>query len=322
MTMDEVNDKFPMMKYKSWVSQRAREGLPTAGGVVAPDSRPNSTHDASGIVPDISTKDRRSTEERPSDIASVKASPAKPDGDAIKDSEKEATSAGVDDLSIKKPHDLQRVPSEDDDDVDEHINAALPPECLGTPGDTCAICIDTLEDDDDVRGLTCGHAFHAVCVDPWLTSRRACCPLCKADYYTPKPRPNAEGDGATPNNAALDPRINSRMNLPSALPTAWFRGSSNTSRSNTSRLRLPGDSRRQRRGIQDQNQVPTEGTSAGNVSEVTESQPGMFTSVRQALRFGRRNNNQAVSQTDSAPAAETVTPSQLESGNRTATTAP
>jgi hypothetical protein len=34
-------------------------------------------------------------------------------------------------------------------------------------------------------------------VDPWLTSRRACCPLCKADYYVPKPRPEgAEADEA------------------------------------------------------------------------------------------------------------------------------
>ena len=82
--------------------------------------------------------------------------------------------------------------SEEDDDDDDHIHTAVPPELLTNPGDSCAICIDTLEDDDDVRGLTCGHAFHASCLDPWLTSRRACCPLCKADYYVPKPRPEGE----------------------------------------------------------------------------------------------------------------------------------
>jgi hypothetical protein len=58
--------------------------------------------------------------------------------------------------------------------------------------------LDIIEDDDDIRGLACGHAFHASCVDPWLTSRRACCPLCKADYYVPKPRPQpAEGPSAS-----------------------------------------------------------------------------------------------------------------------------
>lgn len=48
---------------------------------------------------------------------------------------------------------------------------------------SCAICLDTYEPDDVVRGLICGHVFHAECVDPWLTRRRACCPICKRDYY-------------------------------------------------------------------------------------------------------------------------------------------
>lgn len=48
---------------------------------------------------------------------------------------------------------------------------------------TCAICLEFIEDDDIVRGLVCGHVFHAECLDPWLTKRRACCPMCKRDYY-------------------------------------------------------------------------------------------------------------------------------------------
>ncbi|CAD1813623.1 unnamed protein product [Candida parapsilosis] len=47
---------------------------------------------------------------------------------------------------------------------------------------SCAICLEVLEDDDVVRGLICGHVFHAICLDPWLTKRRACCPMCKRDY--------------------------------------------------------------------------------------------------------------------------------------------
>lgn len=48
---------------------------------------------------------------------------------------------------------------------------------------TCAICLEVFGGDDIVRGLVCGHVFHAACVDPWLIQRRACCPICKRDYY-------------------------------------------------------------------------------------------------------------------------------------------
>lgn len=61
--------------------------------------------------------------------------------------------------------------------------------------DTCAICIETMDDMDSVRLLTCGHIFHSECIDPWLTVRRACCPLCKADYYVPKPADENDEQG-------------------------------------------------------------------------------------------------------------------------------
>lgn len=47
----------------------------------------------------------------------------------------------------------------------------------------CAICLDDLEDNDNVRGLLCGHVFHDLCIDPWLTKRKGCCPTCKKDLY-------------------------------------------------------------------------------------------------------------------------------------------
>ena len=45
MTMDEVNERFPLTKYKNWVATRAMEGLPTAGGVTGPPSRTGSRND-------------------------------------------------------------------------------------------------------------------------------------------------------------------------------------------------------------------------------------------------------------------------------------
>jgi len=209
MTMDEVNEKFPMVKYKTWVLERKRDGLPTAGGISA--SRANSIRSVEGIVPEQPSSTRQSADESISDThpkadSTTQTQAQSTDKEQQKPSSENPTTTattGVDKnaSTTNDPSDVPAVQtvensssknrsSEDDDEEDDdQINAAMDPDMIGSSGDTCAICIDTLEDDDDVRGLTCGHAFHAVCLDPWLTNRRACCPLCKADYYTPKARP-------------------------------------------------------------------------------------------------------------------------------------
>ena len=210
MSMDEVNERFPLTKYKIWRSGREKSGLPAAGGITAPPSRAASIREHSELK-------RVSTE-----------APATEDGDSASrpshentvnrplssiDGTDEQTSHTPDRNTIsheKSPrlHFEKRVsretnvakgppptvtPAAVSDDADDPIEeAGIPAEYANKPGDSCAICIDTLEDDDDVRGLTCGHAFHAGCLDPWLTSRRACCPLCKADFYIPKPRNNEQ----------------------------------------------------------------------------------------------------------------------------------
>ncbi|KAJ4307870.1 hypothetical protein N0V84_012444 [Fusarium piperis] len=340
MTMDEVNDKFPMMKYKTWVSDRAREGLPTTGGVSAPPTRPNSIREADGIVPDFSAKERDSTDGPPS----TRAVAAKGEGEATGANETAETPAPTTTAAVvadSKPKDekpketpatttetgqtsteqttnnnhLQRVSSEDtDDDDDDHIDGALPPECLEAPGDTCAICIDTLEDDDDVRGLTCGHAFHAVCLDPWLTSRRACCPLCKADYYVPKPRPvpEASNDAAANNGSSFDPRNNPRFNLPAAIRSAWVRGPRSAQNA------TPSSEAPQRRRSERRPEGAEQATQPDQTQQTTEaprtSNGGVLSSVRGAFRFGRRRQDQPPSQSNGT--AEIATPSQLEAANR------
>jgi hypothetical protein len=87
------------------------------------------------------------------------------------------------------------------DEEDSHLPDAL----LQTTGDNCAICIETLEDEDEVRGLTCGHCYHQTCLDPWLTQRRASCPLCKADYFIPKP--NTETEAGESGNGLTSPGV-------------------------------------------------------------------------------------------------------------------
>ena len=188
MTMEEVNEKFPLTKYKTWRSNRAEEGLPTAGGITTDatsrpasireprESKEESKTEALQPINTLSTVNEKQPEHgQPEEVAPNAAEPSTPRPKTAQ------SSHNPPETPIK-----QTTTNEDEDD--DHIQTAVPAEQLPDPGDACAICIDTIEDDDDVRGLHCGHAFHASCVDPWLTSRRACCPLCKADYYVPKPR--------------------------------------------------------------------------------------------------------------------------------------
>ena len=214
MTMDEVNERFPLTKYKNWVMSRASEGLPTEGGVTAPPSRAGSVKGVEGALPSVPVESKPIPEDAkgvPAPVVDAKAV-AKPTETKGAAEEKNTLEQVQTTTSTVGKHATRT--SEDEDDEDDHIHTAVPPELLTNPGDSCAICIDILEDDDDIRGLTCGHAFHAGCLDPWLTSRRACCPLCKADYYVPKPRPEGE--------AAEGERTSRRGNrMPAAPQPAW-----------------------------------------------------------------------------------------------------
>ena len=251
MTMDEVNARFPLTKYKAWMSTRAEEGLSTAGGVVVPAARATSLRNADGVLSDSDT--RASKEEvRPVTPATQTHTEGRDSPEILKSSPTNTSSVqhiGPDMQEPKAnhentehtpaptipPHVISHEGHEDDDmDDDDQIQIAVPTEMLANPGDSCAICLDTLEDDDDVRGLTCGHAFHASCLDPWLTSRRACCPLCKADYYVPKPRPEgeaaAEADRVAGRRTAGNPDIQ--------VPQYAFMGRAR--RGDRPRLLLPG----------------------------------------------------------------------------------
>lgn len=45
----------------------------------------------------------------------------------------------------------------------------------------CVICLEAFKIGDEVRELPCHHEYHTMCIDPWLTSKSAECPLCKFD---------------------------------------------------------------------------------------------------------------------------------------------
>jgi len=216
MTTEEVNERFPTTKYKAWRAQREVEGLSTAGGIqTQPNSRaasvrsveitPPSPRDSMGqssTFPDHAN-DKASTSDLTTMHPETDGPTATPAKDTVADGKMSAKDKRLSDMSeIEKnktndtEHDHEHD-EHDDEDEDDHVQSAVPEELLKSVGDSCAICLDSIEDDDDVRGLTCGHAFHTSCLDPWLTTRRACCPLCKADYYVPKPRPEGEATSGT-----------------------------------------------------------------------------------------------------------------------------
>lgn len=336
MTMDEVNERFPLTKYKNWVASRAREGLPTSGGVTAPPSRAGSVRLVEGIMPSSPTGTKQSTGTRPNtsgsddgEAAEIMITPATiivqgEFGGDRKSMEAKSIEEGIASPTVEDQNHLETVhtttstvdkhittTSENDDDEDDHIHTAVPPELLSNPGDSCAICIDTLEDDDDIRGLTCGHAFHAGCLDPWLTSRRACCPLCKADYYIPKPRP--EGEAAdTSENTRRSRR--ERANMPQPPQSAWT-GIRNPrlvfpGRLATPAAALPGDSY----GLQQSRIFTRRRTGAGGA----ESEGVANTSEAAGPRVWLPRISNPFRRNQAAPAEQTAspdpTPAQLEAG--------
>ncbi|KAI5295410.1 hypothetical protein KEM52_001480 [Ascosphaera acerosa] len=251
MTMDEVNDQFPLMKYKVWRSDRASKGLPTSGGISVPPSRaPSIKGEKDSSMPTveiIEDVDAELPSPLPTDTSRVSrsdsghlCSPASPSGydSTVSSNQSRFDKSSVLSSCLERLHlqgdsrgashperrddkdvtltSIQERPSyqsqrsrrshvpitsadsspnarphsdNGDSETDEPIHHAVMSECTDVSGDVCAICLDVIDDEDDIRGLKCDHTFHASCIDPWLTSRRACCPLCKADYYVPKPRP-------------------------------------------------------------------------------------------------------------------------------------
>ncbi|CAI6278873.1 unnamed protein product [Periconia digitata] len=338
MTMEEVNERFSLMKYKQWKASRENEGLPAAGGIAtAPQSRANSVKDVEGIVAPV--QDDGASDQKPAAALAQAQEPHTADASMQKEigtSDKAAKSTGEDQKQATEKdaalvqtqtatshYDPVKPSSADQDgdesDDDDPIRTAAAPEMLAEPGDTCAICLDVLEDDDDVRGLTCGHAFHASCVDPWLTSRRACCPLCKADYYVPKPR-------APTDNEALEQTTSNRrstgLRSPTVPPAVW-----NSSRVPFSRPRVivvatpdrrngndAGGLRQmfgfsRHRDRQDQSQATESVAPPPPTPNATPARArGPFSNL-----FSRRNGS---ANADSNTAAAQPTPGQLEAGNR------
>ena len=221
LKIDEVNERFPVMTYKAWRAQRERQGLSSEGGIApnqtvsatpfaTTESAPESTH-ATPLRVATPILDQEITQATPPDTLTEKNPrtevPEKEKAPLIitplqVEPEPEPPETPITPVASSSKHRDSTLSMDADDEDHNH----LPDELLGTSGDNCAICIELLEDDDEVRGLTCGHCYHQSCIDPWFTQRKASCPLCKADYYIPKPPPEPT-DASTNNNTSTSPAV-------------------------------------------------------------------------------------------------------------------
>lgn len=56
---------------------------------------------------------------------------------------------------------------------------------LGDDDHMCAVCLSSLEEEDEVRELcNCFHVFHKDCLDKWVHCGQTTCPLCRSSLVS------------------------------------------------------------------------------------------------------------------------------------------
>lgn len=168
---------FPAISYRSWLLQRPKEKIHIARrSTSTPISRHASTHDI-----------KRSMS-LPAEITNSSSLCRLFNGASNDVMETVGISHEMEDLRSSLNAEQLRVPSKEQEDTlgDPGIGVSRSSDIVAMPrrnrdSDICAVCIASINEEDNIRALECSHIFHVACIDTWLENRRACCPLCMKD---------------------------------------------------------------------------------------------------------------------------------------------
>lgn len=150
LTEEQLEDFFPFETYKNWLDS----GRDEVTGRNKDKVGYMETFDSNSMVEVV-----------PSNIEHTEMNPEKDLGIVETD---------ITDLELKETYRSESSNT---------LSSTSQPQAKHFTSGLCAICLEDLNDEDIVRGLLCGHVFHRVCIDPWLTHRKGYCPTCKKDLY-------------------------------------------------------------------------------------------------------------------------------------------
>lgn len=54
---------------------------------------------------------------------------------------------------------------------------------VGSLPSVCDICFEEMESGSAFRQIPCNHIFHKPCIDEWMASKDASCPICRHTFY-------------------------------------------------------------------------------------------------------------------------------------------
>ncbi|KAG9156851.1 hypothetical protein Leryth_020165 [Lithospermum erythrorhizon] len=58
-------------------------------------------------------------------------------------------------------------------------------DCSSSSSVECSVCLNEIEEGDEVRQLSCDHVFHRECIDRWIGYGNVTCPLCRSCVKMP-----------------------------------------------------------------------------------------------------------------------------------------